>query len=67
MELRKAGDMNTPRAAFSRLVVMGEYAWAFGGLTGRGSNTTGSVERFHLNLETWEESSWSLSQMLKAW
>ena len=59
MEVRQVGEMKTPRAAFSRLVVMGEHAWAFGGRTGDG--TTGSVERFHLDQETWEEASWSLS------
>ena len=63
MELRQVGDMTTPRAAFSRLVVMGEHAWAFGGLTGPWNNTfpIGSVERFHLGRETWEEVSWNLS------
>ena len=61
MELRRVGEMKTPRAAFSRLVVMGEHAWAFGGLTGPGNNKTGSVERFHLEQETWEAAPWSLS------
>ena len=61
MELRQVGAMTTPRAAFSRLVVMGEHAWAFGGLTGPGNGTTGTVERFHLGQETWEAASWSLS------
>ena len=61
MELRQVGNMSTPRAAFSRLVVMGEHAWAFGGLTGPGNSKTGSVERFHLQQETWEVAPWSLS------
>jgi len=61
IKLRQVGEMKTPRAAFSRLVVMGEHAWAFGGLTGPGNSTTGSVERFHLEQETWEVVPWSLS------
>ena len=55
LEVRQIADMNIPRAAFSRLVVMGEHAWAFGGATDLENGTTGSVERFHLEEETWEE------------
>ena len=55
LEVRQVEDMNIPRAAFSRLVVMGGHVWAFGGATDLENGTTGSVERFHLDEETWEE------------
>ena len=67
MVLQEVGDMKTPRAAFSRLVVMGEHAWVFGGLTGPTpeNGTTDSVERFHLVKEAWEEAPWNLKGELK--
>ena len=55
LQWRNVSRMELSRAAFSRLVVMENYAWAFGGFTdGDGIYPLDTVERFHLQNETWE-------------
>ena len=54
---RNVSSMERRRAAFSRLVVMDNYAWAFGGInstTEFEEDAENSIERFHLQNETWE-------------
>ena len=61
LEVKQVDNMITPRAAFSRLVVMGDHAWAFGGAIDLENGTTCSVEKFHLEEESWELAPQNLS------
>ena len=53
LQWRVVNSMDRSRAAFSRLVVMDNYAWVFGGINATHSADS-SIERFHLQTETWE-------------